>query len=231
MMRNQSWPAVTKTGSMMFSAGAMFAAVGGLYSGVSCVSEGIRGKADFWNGVYGGLAAGQVVGIKGRSLGLGVGAGVAFAAASAAADAAGYKVRGEGGFDDGATPQACRASQKVSEAKRISGTAFTAGSRRGKSSGSRGEAWVLELARASLSPPHQLPRTPRGTKSGAKEALTTAPRPRASTFPTRTERGKWERRERNRTVSQKTISVASIYVRFTVLFRVRGFLAHRAVIF
>ncbi len=104
MMRNQSWPAVTKTGSMMFSAGAMFAAVGGLYSGVSCVSEGIRGKADFWNGVYGGLAAGQVVGIKGRSLGLGVGAGVAFAAASAAADAAGYKVRGEGGFDDGATP-------------------------------------------------------------------------------------------------------------------------------
>ena len=26
------------------------------------------------------------------------------AAASAAADAAGYKVRGEGGFDDGATP-------------------------------------------------------------------------------------------------------------------------------
>ena len=82
-MRNQSWPAVSKTGGMMFSAGAMFAAVGGLYSGVACVSEGVRGKADFWNGVYGGLAAGQVIGIKGRSLGLGVGAGVAFAAASA----------------------------------------------------------------------------------------------------------------------------------------------------
>ena len=104
MMRNQSWPAVAKTCGMMASAGAMFAAVGGVYAGVACAAEGARGKVDFWNGVYGGLAAGHVVGLRGRSRGLGVGAGACFAAASAAADAAGYKVRGDGGFDDGATP-------------------------------------------------------------------------------------------------------------------------------
>lgn len=104
MMRNQSWPALAKTGGMMASAGGTFAAIGGIYAGVACASEGVRGKADFWNGVVGGLAAGQVIGVRGRSLGLGVGAGACFAVASAAADAAGYKVRGEGGFDDGATP-------------------------------------------------------------------------------------------------------------------------------
>ena len=104
VMRNQSWPALAKTGGMMASAGGTFAAIGGIYAGVACASEGVRGKADFWNGVVGGLAAGQVIGVRGRSLGLGVGAGACFAVASAAADAAGYKVRGEGGFDDGATP-------------------------------------------------------------------------------------------------------------------------------
>ena len=104
MMRNQSWPALAKTGGMMASAGGTFAAIGGIYAGVACASEGVRGKADFWNGVVGGLAAGQVIGVRGRSLGLGVGAGACSAVVSAAADAAGYKVRGEGGFDDGATP-------------------------------------------------------------------------------------------------------------------------------
>ena len=73
MMRNQSWPALAKTGGMMASAGGTFAAIGGIYAGVACASEGVRGKADFWNGVVGGLAAGQVVGVRGRSLGLGRG--------------------------------------------------------------------------------------------------------------------------------------------------------------
>ena len=103
VMRNQSWPAVSKTGGMMFSAGAMFAAVGGLYSGVACVSEGVR-EGGFLERRVRRPRRGTSDRDQGRSLGLGVGAGVAFAAASAAADAAGYKVRGEGGFDDGATP-------------------------------------------------------------------------------------------------------------------------------
>ena len=59
----------------MASAGGTFAAIGGIYAGVACASEGVRGKADFWNGVVGGLAAGQVIGVRGRSLGLGVGPG------------------------------------------------------------------------------------------------------------------------------------------------------------
>lgn len=54
--------------------------------------------------MYGGLAAGQVIGMRGKSLGLGVGAGAAFAFASACIDATGHKIRGSGGFDDGATP-------------------------------------------------------------------------------------------------------------------------------
>lgn len=71
---------------------------------MQCAAEGVRGKADFWNGVYGGLAAGQVIGMRGRSMGLGVGAGAAFAVVSAAIDTTGHKMRGDGGFDDGATP-------------------------------------------------------------------------------------------------------------------------------
>lgn len=52
----------------------------------------------------GGLAAGQVIGMRGRSLGLGVGAGAAFAVASACVDATGHKIRAVNPFDDGATP-------------------------------------------------------------------------------------------------------------------------------
>lgn len=35
MMRNQSWPALAKTGGMMASAGATFSMIGGVYAGVA----------------------------------------------------------------------------------------------------------------------------------------------------------------------------------------------------
>mmetsp|Transcript_21343 Transcript_21343/g.34504 ORF Transcript_21343/g.34504 Transcript_21343/m.34504 type:complete len:124 (-) Transcript_21343:4-375(-) len=103
-MRNQSFPAIAKTLGIMTRVGTKFAMIGGVFVGVSCVAEDVRGKADFWNGVYGGLAAGQMFGMQARSLSAGVGMGVAFAVASAAADATGHKVRPTTLFDDGDTP-------------------------------------------------------------------------------------------------------------------------------
>ena len=41
-----------------------FGLVGGVYTGVDCLAEDFRGKKDMWNGVYGGLAAGQVITFK-----------------------------------------------------------------------------------------------------------------------------------------------------------------------
>ena len=116
MMRNQSWPAVSKTGGMMFSAGAMFAAVGGLYSGVACVSEGVRGKADFLE----------------------------------------RRVRRPRRGTSDRDPRAVRSASAS--------------------------------APASRSPPPRRPRTPRGTRCAARVGSMTAPRRRASTSPTRTER-------------------------------------------
>ena len=43
-------------------------------------------------------------GVEGEKVGVAVGAGVAFAAASASVDGTGEKVRGDGLFDDNATP-------------------------------------------------------------------------------------------------------------------------------
>ena len=100
-MRNQSWPAVSKTGGMMFSAGAMFAAVGGLYSGVACVSEGVRGKAVLERRVR-RPRRGTSDRDQGRSLGLGVGRR-RVRRRLGGRGRRGVQVRG-GGFDDGATP-------------------------------------------------------------------------------------------------------------------------------
>ena len=98
---------------MMASAGGTFAAIGGIYAGVACASEGVRGKADFWNGVVGGLAAGQVIGVRGRSLGLGVGAGACFAVASAAADAAGTRCAAKVGSTMAPPPRASTSRTKT----------------------------------------------------------------------------------------------------------------------
>ena len=44
------------------------------------------------------------MGLKAKKVGVAVGAGMAFAAASASVDGTGEKVRGDGLFDDNATP-------------------------------------------------------------------------------------------------------------------------------
>ena len=104
IQRGQTLAAVRNTGSYMVNSGGVFAAVGAMYAGTSCLSKSIRGTDDCWNGVYGGFAAGTVMGLKAKKAGVAVGAGVAFAIASASVDATGEKIRGDGLFDDNATP-------------------------------------------------------------------------------------------------------------------------------
>ena len=53
------------------------------------------GKNDAWNGVYGGLAAGAVLGLRARRVTFGVGSGVALAAASVVCDITGGHLSGK----------------------------------------------------------------------------------------------------------------------------------------
>lgn len=64
----------------------------------------VPGKKDAWNGVYGGLAAGGMLGLTLRSLPVGMGAAAALAATSFSVDLSGERVVGVGMIDDGATP-------------------------------------------------------------------------------------------------------------------------------
>lgn len=64
--RNVALPALMKTGRMMGSYGVYFASIGGVFAFTDAVSQEIRGKKDFWNGVYGGFAAGAVIGLRGK---------------------------------------------------------------------------------------------------------------------------------------------------------------------
>lgn len=41
-----------------------FGAVGLAFGGFECLSETVRGKDDFWNGVVGGFAAGSVLAVR-----------------------------------------------------------------------------------------------------------------------------------------------------------------------
>lgn len=96
-------PALARTGRVMLSTGLYFTAVGLVYAGVECMSEWWRGKADYKNGMIGGLAGGSIVGMHTRSLPLGVGAGVAMAFLSGVVDSTGQSIKGEGmKIDDGA---------------------------------------------------------------------------------------------------------------------------------
>lgn len=91
--RNQSWPALRKTAQLMGSYGAYFAAVGGVFALTDAVSQDVRGKKDLWNGVFGGIAAGAVVGLRAGSLPVTVGACAALAAMSVAVDASGQTTK------------------------------------------------------------------------------------------------------------------------------------------
>lgn len=64
----------------------------------------VTGKKDAWNGIYGGLAAGGVLGLTLRSLPVGMGAAAALAVTSFSVDLSGEKVVGAGMINDGATP-------------------------------------------------------------------------------------------------------------------------------
>ncbi|KAL3686754.1 hypothetical protein R1sor_013063 [Riccia sorocarpa] len=91
--KNQAWRALQKTGHIMGSYGILFAAIGGTFTFVDAVSETIRGKKDFVNGVIGGFAAGSILGVKAGRVPVGLGAGAAMAAVSAFMDAGGQRTR------------------------------------------------------------------------------------------------------------------------------------------
>ncbi|CAD7701746.1 unnamed protein product [Ostreobium quekettii] len=102
---NRFGPALARTGQVMLSHGSFFAATGIMYAGGECMSEWIRGKSDYKNGMVGGLAAGSIVGLRTRSIALGVGASVAMAFMSAVVDSTGHNIKGDGlKIDDGAIP-------------------------------------------------------------------------------------------------------------------------------
>jgi hypothetical protein len=97
VLKGKAWPALVATGRVMGMYGVTFAAIGGIFAAVDvraprrkaseganprpvhslrrptrarrsqCVSEGVRGKKDFWNGVMGGAAAGSVLGVRGAA--------------------------------------------------------------------------------------------------------------------------------------------------------------------
>ena len=62
------------------------------------------GKHDKWNGVFGGLAAGSVIGLRLGSLPVAVGAGTALAIVSVLVETTGTRLSSGGVFDDGLTP-------------------------------------------------------------------------------------------------------------------------------
>ena len=62
------------------------------------------GKHDMWNGAWGGIAAGAVIGFRAGSVPVAVGAAAALAITSIVVDTSGQKLVGSGLFDDGLTP-------------------------------------------------------------------------------------------------------------------------------
>eukprot|EP00898_Chlorokybus_atmophyticus_P008816 jgi/Chlat1/8936/Chrsp94S08243 len=90
--KNQPWPALRRTGTVMGSAALTFAAVGAAYTATDCALEELRGKKDLWNGAAGGVAAGALMGFRIGRLGAGVGCAAALAAASLLFDVTGGKL-------------------------------------------------------------------------------------------------------------------------------------------
>ncbi|KAL0044966.1 hypothetical protein WJX82_003459 [Trebouxia sp. C0006] len=64
VLQDKPLPALKRTGAIMGSYGLTFAAIGLAYSGIDCVAETFRGKKDVWNGVFGGAAAGAMLGLR-----------------------------------------------------------------------------------------------------------------------------------------------------------------------
>lgn len=104
VVRNKSWPAFKQTGGVMATQGALFAALGAAFAAGDCAAETLRGKQDFWNGVFGGFASGAVIGLRFGSVPIAVGSGTALAVMSAIVDTTGQKIKGNGLINDGLTP-------------------------------------------------------------------------------------------------------------------------------
>mmetsp|Transcript_3639 Transcript_3639/g.22811 ORF Transcript_3639/g.22811 Transcript_3639/m.22811 type:complete len:118 (+) Transcript_3639:255-608(+) len=103
--RNQAWPALVKTGRVMGTHAALFAAVGGTYAGVECIAEEVRGTKDSWNGILGGIAAGGIIGIKAGRIPAGLAASAALAATSAIVDLSGQTLSKQEPVDDAIPPR------------------------------------------------------------------------------------------------------------------------------
>mmetsp|Transcript_33706 Transcript_33706/g.86115 ORF Transcript_33706/g.86115 Transcript_33706/m.86115 type:complete len:155 (-) Transcript_33706:81-545(-) len=100
----RAWPAISKTIGVLGKHSGTFGAVGLAFGGFECLSETVRGKDDFWNGVVGGFAAGSVLAVRAGNPSAMLFTGAALAALSAATDATGRSLRGTEGILDGATP-------------------------------------------------------------------------------------------------------------------------------
>merc|ERR1712167_142846 len=91
----KTWPAIRATWACVARNSALFGMIGGVYMGGECAAESIRMKTDFWNGVYGGFAAGQILAFKTASPLRGVAAGLCFASISAFVDLNGQRLQPE----------------------------------------------------------------------------------------------------------------------------------------
>ena len=79
----------TSTSSIIGVHSALMAGVGGTFLLGECMAEGVRGKRDWVNSVFGGFAAGQVLGIHARSFHVAAGAGLGMALVGVAVEASG----------------------------------------------------------------------------------------------------------------------------------------------
>lgn len=105
MVSSRFESALMKTGGSMLKYGVYLGSVGLLYSSTQCFSEKFRKTKDYWNGFYGGLAAGVAVALKTKSTAVGVGTGIAMGVMSCIVDATGHSLQGEGLIpDDGSLP-------------------------------------------------------------------------------------------------------------------------------
>merc|ERR1712072_510607 len=88
-------PAIRATFNCVARNSALFGLIGGVYMGGDCLAESVRQKKDVWNGIYGGLAAGQVLAFKSASPLQGVAAGLCFAGISAFVDLSDQRLQPE----------------------------------------------------------------------------------------------------------------------------------------
>ncbi|KAF3490498.1 NADH-ubiquinone oxidoreductase subunit [Arthroderma uncinatum] len=85
------WGIFTRTGSTIF----LFAAMGGSYEFVKTASANLREKEDHWNAIYGGFAAGSLIGFRARTFPAVIGYGVALATVLGTFEFTGGSLRGK----------------------------------------------------------------------------------------------------------------------------------------